>query len=139
MNRKDFLKSLGLTGASAFAVMTLGCSSNKTGTFKPTNSVDFTIDLNDPYNVPLKTPGNYIILNQVVIANNNEGNYVAATLRCSHAGKYEVTFRNTTDTFYCTEHGAEYDLAGKGLNSNGSGGLTIYKTQLNGTLLRIYN
>jgi cytochrome b6-f complex iron-sulfur subunit len=41
--------------------------------------------------------------------------------------------------FYCTEHGAKFDTTGKGLNSEASKGLTVYKTELTANSLRVYS
>ena len=70
----------------------------------------------------------------MVVANNN-GNYIAATLTCSHEGRKEITFRN--GEWYCTAHGARFDTAGKGLNNDGKKGLTVYTTSLSGNILTI--
>jgi len=142
MERKEFLKNLGITGAAAFAVMTLGClesCSSKTGTFKPSGTVDFTLDLTDSANAAILVNGGYVIKDQVVIAKNNSGAYIAATIKCSHEGNNNVVYRSSTDNYYCNVHGAEFDQTGKGLNSNGKGGLTIYNTQLSGTSLRVFS
>jgi cytochrome b6-f complex iron-sulfur subunit len=54
---------------------------------------------------------------------------------CSHEGKVKVVYQNAE--FYCPEHGAKFDVNGRGLNSNGKNGLTVYMTALNGSLLRV--
>jgi hypothetical protein len=41
--------------------------------------------------------------------------------------------------YYCTAHGAQFDLTGKGVNSFGSGGLTVYKTATDGITLVVYS
>ena len=83
----------------------------------------------------LNNNGGYIIKNNTVIAKDLSGNYVAATNLCSHEQKRRVIFKN--GEYYCTEHGARFNLTGKGLNNDGSGGLTIFKTSLEGTILTI--
>jgi cytochrome b6-f complex iron-sulfur subunit len=139
MNRKDFLKSLGLSGAAIFATYCMGgltaCSSNN-----PTPSpADFTLDLTVAANKNLTVNGGFIITNNVVVARTNAGNYVAVTKICSHEGNPNVTFDAGNNRFYCTSHGALFDLQGKGLNSNGSGGIKTYQTTLTGTMLCVFS
>lgn len=53
-----------------------------------------------------------------------------------HLKQFEI---DNNHQWYCTAHGASFDINGTGLNSNGSKGLTIYKTSLSGTSLRIFS
>ncbi len=140
MKRKEFISSLG--AAAAFALLTSclgGCSKNDGAS--PSTNVDFTLDLNDSNNAALKTNGGYVIANNCVIAKDTNGNYVAVTRVCSHEGQPQVTFNKSSNSFYCTAHGAQFSTLGKGLNSAGSNGLTVYKTSLDSAnnKLRIYS
>lgn len=130
IGRNDFLKKIGFSGAALFALYTLESCTNETGVApQPSiNSIDIT-----KYPA-LAQSGGYIVYNNMVIANNN-GNYIAATLTCSHEGKKEITFRS--GEWYCTAHGARFDTTGKGLNNDGKKGLTVYTTSLSGNLLTI--
>ncbi|WP_332367865.1 Rieske (2Fe-2S) protein [Spirosoma telluris] len=65
------------------------------------------------------------------------GTYVAVTQTCSHEPKKAIIFNKTE--FYCTQHGARFDLTGKGKNSFGSGGLTVYKVATDGKTLVVYS
>lgn len=67
----------------------------------------------------------------MVVANTTQG-YVAATIVCSSESQPQVTFRNSE--FYCS---ARCDRSDKGLNSDGSRGLTIYMVTQSGTVLTI--
>ncbi len=62
MNRKDFLKNLGLSGAAIFATYCVGglssCSSNSSIT--PANVIDFTLDLTAVANKNLTVNGGSI-------------------------------------------------------------------------------
>ena len=136
MDRKDFLNKIGFGAAFALTASCLG-SCNKEAT-TPSGPVDFTINLNDAANAGLATPGGYVINNAVVIAKTSTG-YAAATVICSHEGDKQITYRGTSNQWYCTSHGATFDINGGGLNGNASKGLTIYKTALSGTTLRIYS
>lgn len=134
MQRRDFIAQLGLGAAFVLTASCLGsCKKSDTG------PVDFTLDLEDAANAALKTNGNYLVTNQVVVARGIDGNYYAATVVCSHEQKKQITYNKSQNAYYCTEHGARFDLAGNGLNGNGSGGLEVYQTALSGTTLRIFS
>jgi cytochrome b6-f complex iron-sulfur subunit len=141
MNRKEFLLNLGMGGAAVFATMTLGCMNACTSqkAVTPSGGVDFTIDLADPANAALTTNGGFLIKNQVVVAKSKSGSFVAVTQICSHQGNPNVSYISSTDSFGCSVHGATFDINGKGTNSTGSGGLTLYKTALTGNSLRVYS
>ena len=96
-----------------------------------------TIDLKSTTYSKLNTLGGYLVVsNTYVIALSKTGKFIAATVTCSHEPKKRIVYSN--EEWYCTDHGARFSLAGKGLNSNGSKGLTIYKTATDGNTLVIY-
>lgn len=138
INRTKFLKTLGLNGAALFAATycagALTSCTNETGTVSPVAG-GTTIDLSLAANSKLNTKGNYIIINNIVVANTSDGKFVAVPLTCSHEGRKEVTYR--TNEFYCTAHGARFSNAGVGLNSDGRGGLKLYTVTQVGTVLTI--
>jgi cytochrome b6-f complex iron-sulfur subunit len=136
MKRKEFIAKLGI--GAAF-VLTTNCLQSCTKDSAADGPVDFTLDLKEAANATLAINGNYIVTNGVVVARANDGSYVAATVTCSHDNQKKVTYDKDTNQYYCTAHGAEFDLAGKGKNSLGNKGLTIYKTTLTGTTLRVYS
>lgn len=138
MKRKEFLKTLGAGAAFAVTFSCLGgCSSSEdTSVFEDiSNELPFTIDLTDASTSALADNGGFIIKNNTVVAKDLTGNYVAATNLCSHEQKRKVIFKD--GEYYCTDHGARFDLSGNGLNSDGSGGLTIYNTSLDGNILTV--
>ena len=66
MNRKEFLEKLGLGAAFVLTSVCLGsCGKDDELPLTPTDSVDFTLDLNDPANANLAINGGYIIKNKV--------------------------------------------------------------------------
>lgn len=133
MTRKEFLNQVGVGAALVMTGMCFQqCSKDNLG------PVDLSIDLNDSANANLLQDGGYIIVEEVVVARTSSGDYVAATQMCSHEGFKQVYFNND-DEFQCSRHGARYDLEGEGLNANGAGGLTIYQTELNGDILRVFS
>ncbi len=142
MNRMEFLKSLGLKGASLFAVYCAasGLSSCVNESMDPTNPTGVTgnelvLDLNSAAYSKLNTVGNYVIVSGIVIARVSATAFAAVTQVCSHEGQRKVVFN--AGEFYCPAHGARFDIAGKGLNSTGSRGLKTYATTLDGTTLKV--
>lgn len=135
LSRHAFLRKLGFGGAALTALYFSGhlqsCTNDRVNP-APTN---MTLDLNDPAYAALKSNGGYVIKDGVVIARSNSGAYIAATHTCSHEGRNEVIYQ--TDHFYCTAHGAKYDNAGKGLNSEGKKGIAVYTTSLKDQILTI--
>ena len=141
INRKQFLSKLGLGTGAIMATYCLGSLSSCDDEDDDYigGEVNFTLDLDESAYDALNAVGGYVRINKVVIAAVSEGTFVAVTQICSHEGKEKVTYRSSNNDFYCTEHGAIFDLEGKGLNSNGSKGILIYNTSLSGTLLRVYS
>ena len=142
MNRMEFLKSLGLKGASLFAVYCAasGLSSCVNESMDPTTTTggagnELTLDLTSANYSKLNTTGNYVIVSGIVIARVSATAFAAVTQVCSHEGKRQVVFN--AGEFYCPAHGARFDTSGKGLNSTGSRGLKTYVTTLDGTTLKV--
>ena len=142
MNRMEFLKSLGLKGASLFAVYCAasGLSSCVNESMDPTNPTGVTgneliLDLTSAAYTKLNTVGNYVVVSGIVIARVSATAFAAVTQVCSHEGQRKVVYN--AGEFYCPSHGARFDTAGKGLNSTGSRGLKTYVTLLEGTTLKV--
>ena len=142
MNRMEFLKSLGLKGASLFAVYCAasGLSSCVNESMDPTNPTGVTgneliLDLTSAAYTKLNTVGNYVVVSGIVIARVSTSAFAAVTQVCSHEGRRQVVFN--AGEFYCAAHGARFDTVGKGLNSTGSRGLKTYVTLLEGTTLKV--
>lgn len=136
MTRKDFLSTLGIGATFVLTSTCLGsCSSDRLEEMED-GGIDFTLDLTDPENAALQDNDNFIIVDNVVVARTTTGEYVAATLICSHNQLRQITLSD--DEWRCTVHGARFDLEGEGLNENGRRGLTIYQTELTGDILRVF-
>lgn len=137
MNRKEFLKSIGATAALAVTYSCLGACSGATEIPQenPITGVIFTINLADPTASALQNKGGYLIKNNIIVAKDMSGNYVAATVVCSHEQKKQIIFRN--GEYYCTAHGARFNTAGVGLNGDASRGLKTYSTSLEGNILTV--
>ncbi|MEY2705187.1 MAG: Rieske 2Fe-2S domain-containing protein [Bacteroidota bacterium] len=142
MNRLEFLKSLGLKGASLFAVYCAasGLSSCVNESMDPTTPTggtanELSLDLTSAAYSKLNTVGNYVIVSGIVIARVSTTSFAAVTQTCSHEGQKRVVYN--AGEFYCPAHGARFDTAGRGLNSTGSRGLKTYVTTLTGTTLKV--
>lgn len=96
-----------------------------------------TITLSSSAATALTGVGGYIAQNGIVVAQVSTGVYVAVTQTCSHEPRRNVIFNKTE--FYCTVHGARFDLNGKGKNSFGSRGIAVYKVATDGKTLVVYS
>ena len=145
MNRMEFLKSLGLKGASLFAVYCAasGLSSCVNESMDPTTPPTdggvtgnvLSLDLTTAAYSKLNTAGNYVIVSGIVIARVNATTFAAVTQVCSHEGQRKVVYN--AGEFFCPAHDARFNTAGKGLNANGSRGLKTYACLLEGTTLKV--
>ena len=137
MKRKEFLEKLGIGAAFVLTSTCLGgCTRDEAD---PPRDINFTIDLEDAKYEALQVFGSYVIEDQIVIARSNTGDYLAATLICSHEGLSQITYSNREGAWYCTAHEALFSEDGEGLNANGSKDLTVYNTELTDNLLRIFS
>lgn len=135
MDRREFLSSLGVGAVFALTASCLSACKKQ----EDLTAVDFTLDLTNSSYAALKTNGGYVVKDSVVVARTTNGDYVAATQKCSHEGQYKVYYDKTGNQWTCSAHGATFSLGGSGTNSKGSGGLTVYKTSLTGNSLRVYS
>lgn len=167
MTRYEFLKSMGFKGAALMALMTscireedtyINALTEKaisitpvtptppvtttpgTGTGTDLSTIKnrlLTLDLTQAANAALLTVGGYIRQSNIVVAQVSAGVYAAATQTCSHQPRNKIIFNRTE--FYCTDHGARFDLSGNGLNSLGSRGIAVYRVATDGKTLVVYS
>ena len=136
IDRLDFLKKLGLSGASLMAVycgVTMSSCKNEDGVAPANTGQTVTYDINA---LKLTTKGSYHVdtANSVVVAYTSAGTYVTVTLVCTHQQQRQIRYGTTG--FICTVHGATYDNAGKNLSVAPSP-LKTYTTVLSGTTLTV--
>jgi len=137
MKRKEFIEKLGIGAAFVLTSSCLGgCTRDNAD---PIRGVDMTVDLTDDKFLPLQDLGAFVIEDQIVIARSVSGEYLAATLICSHDNLAQITYSETEASWLCTAHGALFDNSGAGLNANGSKGLQIFNTEVNGEILRVFS
>lgn len=146
MDRKEFLKQLGLTSAVIFAGACMGgCSKDDStspgspNTTPPTTTgTDFTLNLTEASNAALKTAGGYLYKNGIIIAKTLAGSFIAVSQTCTHQGGI-VEFQANNNRLYCPVHGAMFQVDGAVLAGPATSALTTYKTTLTGNNLRIYS
>lgn len=137
ISRYEFLRRLGFGGSALLAAMCMpSCKEENNASSSPK---DFTIDLNQAAYSKLKTTGEFIVEQEVVIACTGPGTYAAVTVICSHEGEKRVGYQAASNDFRCSAHGALFGVDGKGKNGLGSKGLRTYQTALSGNLLRIFS
>lgn len=155
MERKQFLRSLG--AGAAFALIfpcTQSCSDSDgiddvaAEDMKDVpEGVDFTIDLTSSEAGPLANNGGFILaksnvsptFTDIVVVKNLEGVFVAASQICSHQQTDQVRFlEESGGIFRCSTHGSRFDQTGKPLNSITNNPLKIFKTELSGDILRVF-
>lgn len=98
-------------------------------------SVNLTIDISTPQYSSLQTKGNYVYVNNTIIAHDNSGNYVALYDVCTHAG-CTIAF-NGANQFPCPCHGSIFDENGKVVQGPASTPVKKYTCTLNGTTLTV--
>ena len=135
MKRKEFIEKLGIGAAFVLTSTCLGgCTRDNA---EPIKDLDLLIDLTDDEYLELQNFGSYVVIKdyQVVIARSNSGEYVAATLICSHELFQQIIY--SEGGWFCTAHEARFSEDGEGLNAQANKGLQIFKTDLDGDLLRV--
>lgn len=149
VNKEDtFVEALVVSTTPTTGTGSSTGTSTGTTTGTPVTGTITTDELNKITNVKLKIDltassvssltkvGGYVIQSKIVVARTGTNTFAAATQTCTHEPKNKVIY--SQGEFYCTDHGARFSLAGAGLNSLGSRGLTTYKTATDGKTLVVY-
>jgi nitrite reductase/ring-hydroxylating ferredoxin subunit len=140
IKRNEFLKSLGLKGASLMAIYcgasALSSCQNESEV-APSGTVDFTLDLTNASYSALNTVGKYITINKVVIARVSATSFAAVTQICSHEGQAQVMYNGSG--FSCPAHGATFSITGAKTNKVSNKGITAYQTTLTNSSLRVFS
>ena len=115
MDRHEFFR---LVGTGVGAILLMRCASGCAGPNSPgpdpspARKIDFSINLNDKAGENLRTKGGYIILNDVIVAQTKDGQYVAVAANCTHQGT-QLVFKPADNQFYCPLHLSRFDTLGK--------------------------
>jgi len=135
MNRNEFFSKIGIFSGAALATTCL--QSCKHELAKEIYPVDFTINLDDPKYLNLKTPAGFTFVNDIIVAYTIHKNYVALAARCTHQGSLIAYY--DSDIFFCSKHGASFNTIGEVINGPATQNLLIYKTILTNSELRIHS
>lgn len=139
MDRKEFFSLIGGGAVSAFLFTCVGCSKGSNGgSIGGPSSIDFTVDLSSSKNSALLANGGYLAQQGVLVARTTSGTYIAVQESCTHEN-YPLIYNGSSDQFYCNNHGSAFSEKGIVLNSPARRNLTVYKTTLTGTSLRVYS
>lgn len=120
MDRHAFFR---LVGTGVGAILLTRCASGCAGPRNPDptaaakgpNSgriIDFSINLNDKINENLKARGGYVIINDVIVAQTQDGQYLAVAANCTHQGT-QLVYKPADNQFYCPLHLSRFNPAGK--------------------------
>jgi cytochrome b6-f complex iron-sulfur subunit len=143
MERKEFLKLLGITMTGTVAATCMGgCGKeeNTGGTGgNNNNNVNIDLDLTSSTYSKLQTKGNYVQIEStgIVVAFSTDGNYYAADLTCPHENGI-IEFESAGNRFHCTKHPKQY-FSNKGVSNGAETGdnLKMFTCTLSGTKLNV--
>ena len=158
MTRLEFLKSLGLSGATLFTVLATctmqSCSSSGSNDPTPTNptgggggtagvtgtttgnNIDFTVDLANMSNSLLTSTGGSMVFGDVIVARTGSTTFVALAKACTHQGT-TIRFRAAQNNFLCDNHGSVFNTNGSVANGPATQALKVYTTTLTNNSLRV--
>jgi cytochrome b6-f complex iron-sulfur subunit len=91
-------------------------------------AISFTIDLTNSNYSKLKTAGNFVIVDSIIVAN-AKGTFVALSKVCTHEGT-TIDYRSAQNDFLCSNHGSEYSTTGAVEVGPATKSLTAYQAQL---------
>jgi Rieske Fe-S protein len=137
MDRKDFIVKTGMFATVCVCAGACVLSKDEPIEPKKNEKTDFTIDLNNSKFVDLQIVGGFVYEKLIIITKVGVNEFIAFTQYCTHAAGV-VKFVPSKNHFQCLVHGSLFDLDGKVLQSPANEPLKKYKTELSGSLLRIF-
>ena len=78
---------------------------------EPIRKINFDINLNDKTYESLKTKGGYVIVNDIIVAQTKDGQYLAFSAKCTHEGT-RLVYRSVENQFYCPLDLSRFDAKG---------------------------
>lgn len=127
MDRHEFFRLVGTgIGAILLTRCMAGCVGPGDEEPTPKQKTDFTLRLDDKANENLTVKGGYVVANNIIVAQTKDGNFVAVSADCTHAGT-QLVFKSADNQFYCPLHLSRFDTSGKVLVGPASQPLTQYK------------
>lgn len=141
MDRKEFMSLLGLTVGGGVVMTCMGGCAKESGVTPggggSNSNVDFTLDLSDPANAILNNNGGFLVKNGVIVAKTTAGTHIAVASSCTHEGT-TINYEGNNMRFLCPNHGSAFSESGSVINGPASRNLKQYKTELNGSNLRVF-
>ncbi|MEO5675025.1 MAG: Rieske (2Fe-2S) protein [Chitinophagales bacterium] len=133
MDRKEFIRLLGIGTLGVVALNQLGCSKADQ---QP--RIDFYIDTTDPLYFSLLNTGGYVYVNGLIIFKGIDLNYYALSQYCTHQG-CDVTYQVAFNELICPCHGSQYDINGQVTMGPAIAPLYQYVTEVvSGTLIHVF-
>ncbi len=133
IDRQEFFRRVG-TGVGAIWLMRClaGCTGEANGDPAPNGGrgIDFTLNLTEKANEILKTKGGYVVVNDIIVAQTKDGQFVAVSANCTHQNT-QLTYRPVENLFYCPLHLSRFDTAGRVLNGPAVQSLTQFRVTYN--------
>ncbi len=113
-----------------------GCSSSAENSFPaPPTNVDFTVDVATG---ALANNGGFLVQNGIIIGRTTTGSFIAVSAACTHQGTI-LQYVSATNSFFCNNHGSNFNSTGDATNGPATKSLTVYATTLTGASLRVFS
>lgn len=115
LSRHEFFRLVGTgVGAILLSQCAMGCGRESADDPAPgaARKIDFTVNLNDKVYENLRVKGGYVVVSDVIVAQTKDGNFVAVSANCTHAGT-QLTYKSADNQFYCPLHLSRFDTTGK--------------------------
>ncbi len=136
MQRREFLiKSLQAGAAVAVPVVYSSCSKDDDEDLLPPGE-SITIDLDSSQYSQLKTDGNAVIVQKVIVANPGSEEFVALSSICTHQG-CEISYNHSNGNFPCPCHGSVFSGTGSVLQGPATTPVKRFTVTREGNVLTI--
>lgn len=137
MERREFLLRTVKAGAAVIIPVTVvSCSKDDDNDPDPQNGNNIVIDLADQDYSLLNTAGNAIIINNIIIANTGDDQFVALSSICTHAG-CRISYNHSNGNFPCPCHGSVFAADGSVITGPASTAVRSYTITRDGSVLTI--
>ncbi|GAB3882073.1 hypothetical protein GCM10028825_04230 [Spirosoma agri] len=139
MDRHEFFRLAATSvGVMLLAPAHAGCAKSDAGdpATDAGQTLDFLVNLNANDNENLSTKGGYVIVNNVLVAQTNDGLFVAVSSKCTYQGGTALVFKPKENQFYCPLDLSRFDIKGRVVSGPATVGLKQYVVtdMANGTL-----
>jgi cytochrome b6-f complex iron-sulfur subunit len=133
MIRRELIKRITIGGAGYILLPYIfgSCEKQEDSGFSP-----FQIDLTSPGNAALNNTNGFIVVNNVIVINTGNDNFIALSAICTHQS-CTVSFNPSTGNLPCPCHGSVYAQNGTVLNGPATRALTEYTVTKEGDILNV--